>query len=139
AQGAETGELVFGALIGECDLILLSLVGESLGLFAPELRGEFGHSGGIIGGCGAIGGTLAEGVERGIGRAHALLGDGGLFGGRVARTGEQRLNGGKQERAILRALLIRLRDELVLLRELLVGELARRALCSARHGEPPRT
>ena len=34
------------------------------------------------------------------------------------------MNRRQQERAVLRALLIRLRDELVLLRELLVGELA---------------
>jgi hypothetical protein len=60
-----------------------------------------------------------------------LLRDGGLLGGRVAGAGKQRLNCGEQERAVLRALLIRLRDELVLLRELLVGELAGAVFCAA--------
>ena len=41
------------------------------------------------------------------------------------------MNCGEQERAVLSALLIRLRDELVLLRDLLVGELAGAVLCAA--------
>lgn len=131
AEGVEAGELIFCALIGERDLVLLRLTRERLRLFAAELRGKFGSGGGVIGGGGAIGGAFAERVERGVCRAHALLRDCRLLGGRVAGAGEQRLNRGQQERAVLRALLIRLRDELVLLRELLIGELAGGTLCAS--------
>ena len=130
AEGAEAGELILRALIGEGDLILLCLTCERLRLFAAELRGEFGGGGGVIGGGGAIGGAFAERVEGGIRGAHALLRYRGLLGGREAGAGEQRLNCREQERAVLRALLVRLRDELVLLRELLIGELAGAVMCA---------
>jgi hypothetical protein len=100
AEGAEAGELILRALIGEGDLILLRLTCERLRLFAAELRGEFGRGGGVIGGGGAIGGAFAERVEGGIWGSHALLRDGGLLGGRVAGVGEERLNcGGRSERS----------------------------------------
>src|ERR1700751_2288682 len=92
------------AWIGECNLIFLRLTRERLRLFAAELRGEFGGGGGVIGGGGAIGGAFAERVEGGIRGTHALLRDGGLVGGREAWAGEQRLNCGEQERAVLSAL-----------------------------------
>ena len=54
-----------------------------------------------------------------------------MLGGSVAGTGEQALNGRQQERTILRVFLIGLGDELVLLRELLIGELAGGTLCAS--------
>ncbi len=54
--------------------------------------------------------------------------------GRVALAVQQAGDAGEHEGTVLLALLVGLRDELVLLRELLVGEVAGLLLCGARHG-----
>jgi hypothetical protein len=69
-----------------------------------------------------------------IGRAHALLRDRGLLLRRVALAVQQARDRGHHRRAVLQALLVRLRDQLILLRELLVGEIACVLLRCAGHG-----
>jgi hypothetical protein len=59
-----------------------------------------------------------------------LLRDVGLLLRRVALAVEQARDGGHHERTVLLVLLVGLRDELILLRELLVGEVP----CGALRG-----
>jgi hypothetical protein len=131
AEGVEPRELLFQLLIGEGDLILLRLASVSLSLLASELRGEVSVAGAVVGGRGTIGGALAKGVEGSVGGAETLLRDGGLLLRRVALTVQQAGNGWQQHRTVLLALLVRLRDELILLCELLVGETSCGPLCCA--------
>jgi hypothetical protein len=56
-----------------------------------------------------------------------------LLGGRVAGTVEQLLDARQEKRAVLLALLIGLRDELILRRELLLRQLLRFLLCGTTH------
>ncbi len=127
---ARSRTLIAKLLVCERDLILLRLASERLRLLTSELGGEFRGAGRVVCGRQTISGAFAQGIERSICCAHTLLSDGRLLGGRVAWAREQALNRWQHQRTILRALLVSLRDELVLLRELLIGELARRMLSS---------
>lgn len=134
AESVEAGELLLQLAIRERDLVLLALARVGLRLLAAELRHQVAKTGRVVRGGQAIGGALAQRVERGIRGAQALLRDCGLLLWRKARAVEQALDRGHHQRAILSSLLIGLRDELVLLSELLIGQRARRALCSSGHG-----
>lgn len=124
AECIESRELFLQLLICKCDLILLGLTCVGLRLLAAELRGEIAIAGAIVGGGGAIGGALTERVECGVCGPEALLGDRGLLLRSVALAIKQAVDGGHEKRAVLLALLAGLGDELILLRELLVGEIA---------------
>ncbi len=124
-------------LVRKRDLVLLRLRRVSLRLFAAQLRGQVAVARGIIRGGGAIRGSFAQRVKGGIRCAHALLRDGRLLLRRVALAIQQALDRGHQQRAVLRVRLIFLRHHLILLRELLIAQIARGLLCSAGHRFPP--
>ena len=132
-ERVEPRELFLQLLIGKRDLILLRLAGVGLGLLAAKLCGEVGSASAIVGGGDAIGGTLAKRVECGVRGAEALLRDRGLLLRRVSLAIQQAGDGGHEKRAVLLAQLIRLRNELILLRQLLIGEIASSLLRGARH------
>src|SRR5690348_2148053 len=82
----------------------------------------------------AISSGFAQCVIGGARCAHSLLLDGRLLGGRVAGRVQELLDARKEQGTILLALLIGLRDELILRSKLLLRELLRFLLCGTTHG-----